>query len=204
MRRIPLWLKLAFTLWMLVWVPAYWLHNGAANFLWLCDLMNFLLLVGLWRESRLLLSSQAVAGLLVGVLWSVDLLAALVAGVHPLGATAYMFEADKPLFIRLLSLFHLTSPAIAVWGAWRLGYDRRGWLLQSAIAWVVLPLSLLPDPGRNLNWVHAPFGLEQTLMPTGAFLAVLLAAYPLLIYLPTHLALARVLGGALPGSAKPR
>jgi hypothetical protein len=32
---IPLWLKIAYTLFVCVIVPVYWRHYGAANFLWL-------------------------------------------------------------------------------------------------------------------------------------------------------------------------
>ena len=51
---------------------------------------------------------------------------------------------------------------------------------------MVLPLSMLPDPERNLNWVWAPFGVEQVWLPPALYLAVCMAAYPLLLYLPTH------------------
>jgi hypothetical protein len=62
--RIPLSLKLAVTAWMVVWVPAYAVHYGAANFLWISDVALFLTFVAVWRESRLLGSSQLVGVLL--------------------------------------------------------------------------------------------------------------------------------------------
>ena len=46
--RIPLWLKIAWTAWLLVWGPVYWKHYGTQNFLYFCDLGNFLIAVALW------------------------------------------------------------------------------------------------------------------------------------------------------------
>ena len=62
--RLPLWLKIVWTIWLAVWAPLYWKHYGAQNFLYFCDLGNFLIAAGLWMESRLIFSWQAV-GLLV-------------------------------------------------------------------------------------------------------------------------------------------
>ncbi len=171
-------------------MPAYWLHYGPANFLWLCDLANFLILAGLWLESPLLLSSQAVSVLLVQTVWALDFFWRLLFGFHPLGATLYMFSPTIPLGIRLLSLFHLAVPPLLLWVLWRLGYDRRGWRLQTALASVVLPISFFfTDPERNLNWLWKPFEHPQTWLAPLAFLCVMMLIYPLLIYLPTHLVL---------------
>lgn len=192
MHRVPLALKLVVTAWMAAWVPAYWIMNGPANFLWFCDLANFLLFAAVWIESPLLFSSQAVAVLLIQIVWTVDFLSALLTGFHPVGGTEYMFDPMEPLWIRLLSLFHVVVPVLMLWAIQRLGYDPRGWKLQTVIAWVVLPVTyLLTDPAANINWLWKPFGIEQTLMPPWAYLLVCMAAYPLVLYLPTHWALAR-------------
>ncbi len=208
MPRLPLWLKIAYGVWLAVWIPSYWVWYGPANFLWLCDVANLLIGVAIWRESALLLSSQAVAVFLVQVAWAIDFGTALAAGFHPIGGTEYMFDPAKPLPIRLLSLFHLLVPPLLIWGLRRLGFDRRGWKLQTAIAWVVLPLSyVFGDAESNLNWLWTPFGIEQTWMPTAAFLFVAMAGYPLIVFLPTHAVLApwfrppRGRGAAQPSSS---
>lgn len=188
--RLPLSVKLAWTLWMAVWVPVIWWQNGPANFLWLCDVANFILIVALWRESALLFSSQAVGVLLVQVLWAIDYFGALLLGAHPFGATAYMFDETRPPWLRAMSLFHLAVPPLLVFGVHRLGFDRRGIRLETAIAWLLIPISyLFTDPERNLNWVFEPFGVEQTLVPQPVYVAFLFVAYPLLLFLPIHLAL---------------
>ncbi len=191
-QRIPIWLKIVYSLWMAVWIPAYWIDLGAVNFLWLCDLANFVVWAAIWLESPLLFASQALSVLLIQILWMVDFFGRLIVGFHPIGGTEYMFDAGKPLFMRALSLFHVAMPVLLLWAIRRLGYDRRGLKLQIAIAWVVLPLSLLPDPERNINWLHAPFEVPQTWVPTWAFLLFCMAVHPLLIYLPTHWVLQRL------------
>jgi len=190
MGRVPTWLKVVYALWLTLWIPIYWIHNGPSNFLWMCDVANFVIGLALWLESPLLISSQAAGVLLIQVLWAIDYFGALFAGTHVIGGTEYMFDASTPLWLRSLSLFHLVVPPLLLWTVRRLGFDRRGWLLQTAIMWVVLPVTyFLTDPARNLNWVRGPFGVEQSLLPPLGYFALLLLAYPLIVFLPTHLAL---------------
>ena len=187
---IPLAIKILYTAWFALWVPSYWAFNGPANFLWLCDVTNWILLPALWLESPLLLSSQAVGVLVIQSVWALDFLGRLLLGVHLVGGTEYMFEAGDPLWLRSCSLFHLWVPLLLLWAVARVGYDRRAPWLQSAIAAAVLPASRLAgDATTNLNWLWRPFGLEQTLLPPLGWLAFALVAYPLVLYLPSHAAL---------------
>jgi hypothetical protein len=186
-RTIPLWLKIAFTLWVSLWAIVYAGFYGPQNFLWLCNLCNFILLVGLWTESRLLVSSQIVAVLFIDLLWSIDLMTALLSGLHPFGGTAYMFNREIPFTVRLMSLYHVFTPPLLLFSVFRLGYSRRGLLLQTLITWVLFPATyLLADPERNVNWVHGAFGTTDLEMPPLAWILILMAACPLLLYLPTH------------------
>ena len=189
MRRLPLWVKLAYTAWFLVWVPTYWQQVGPANFLWLCDVGNFVLLIALWAESRVLLSATAVGVILIQLLWVVDVAGRLALGVHLIGGTEYMFDPAEPLGVRFLSLFHLWVPLLLIWAVRRLGFDGKAWKVQTLICWMVLPLSFLADPALNLNWLWRPFGIEQTLLPPPAYLLACLVLYPLVLYLPSQLLL---------------
>jgi len=47
-RRIPLWLKLAYTAFMAVLVPVYLRNYGPTNFLYFCDFALIITLVGIW------------------------------------------------------------------------------------------------------------------------------------------------------------
>ena len=190
---LPTWLKVLFSVWVVGWAPVYFVEYGPQNYLWICNAANFLLLIALWREDRILFSSQAVATVLVGALWSFDLLVALGSGgVHPLGATEYMRDPAIALPTRLLSLFHLHLPVIALFGIRRLGYDRRGLPLQILITAVLLPLSLLISTSdENINWVYGPFGATQHLVHPWVYLIVLIPAYAAVLYLPTHVLIKR-------------
>ena len=189
---IPFWLKVAYTVWLVVWVTIYWKSYGPQNFLWLCDLANLVIGIAIWRESPLLFSSQAVSVLIIQAAWIVDVSTRLVLGFHPIGGTEYMFEPATPLALRSLSLFHIFVPVLLLWAINRLGYDRRGWKLQTAILWLVLPVTYwLAEPATNINWLWKPFGVDQTLLPQGIYVLALMAAGPLLFYLPTHAALSR-------------
>jgi hypothetical protein len=175
------------------WAIVYWRAYGLANFLWFCDLGNFLIALALLTKSSLILSSQAVSVLLVQILWAVDVSGRALFGAHPIGGTEYMFDPSTPLPLRLLSLFHVVVPGFLVWGMLRLGYDRRGWLLQTAIAWGVLPICFwVTDPARNINWVYGPLGQPQIRVEPAVYLVALMIAYPALVYLPSHLVLRRL------------
>src|SRR5450432_2206247 len=139
--RLPLWLKLLWTMWVIVWAPLYWQHYGPQNFLFFCDLGNIFIMVALWRESSLLFSWQAVGLLLFQTLFTLDLAGALLSGHHLIGGTEFMFDARVPLPVRLLSLFHVVTPPLLLWAIRRLGYDQRGWKYQTLTAWIVLPIS---------------------------------------------------------------
>ena len=93
--RSPLWLKLLVTGWLVVWAPIYWAAYGPQNFLWFCDLANFLIAAALWLESPVLLSSQAVSVLAVQIIWTSDVGTRLLLGFHPIGGTEFMFDPAK-------------------------------------------------------------------------------------------------------------
>lgn len=189
--KIPTAAKIGYSLWMIFWVPVVLSTYGPQNFFWLCNLAQFLLLWAVWREHRLLLSSQAGLVTVVGGVWTLDLVAALAAGGHsPTGITAYLFDDRLALIARLSSLYHVGLPVIAIWLCQRIGYDARGLPLQCVLASVVVLAGwLVTDAERNINYVHAPFGIEQTWLPESLYLIVLLAGNALLIFLPGHLLL---------------
>lgn len=202
--RIPLWLKVAYTAFTAVLIPVYWANYGPQNFLYFCDLALLITLVAIWLESPLLVSMPAVGILAPQMVWLADY-AGNFLGMHLTGMTDYMFDADKPLFLRGLSLFHGWLPILLVWLVGRLGYDRRAFLLWSVLAAIVLLVCYLfmppprPDPGNaavNINYVYGMSDTgPQTWMHPYAWLAFLIAGLPLVMYLPTHLLLARWRGG---------
>lgn len=195
------WMRWAAALWLAVWVPAYWAVWGWANFLHLCDVAVILTCVGLWRGSSLVLSSQAVLSLAADSAWCLDVAWRLFLGRHLVGGTEYMWDARFPLWVRLLSLFHVFLPVLLVWSLRRVGYDRRGWLLQSATTAVLLLLSRVFAPGLNINYAYLDPIFRRSWGPTPVHLAVILLGSVALIYWPTHQVLTRLLpqsGSGLP------
>lgn len=189
--RLPLWLKVGWTVWLLVWAPLYWRQYGAQNFLYFCDIGNILIGVGLWLESALIFSWVACGVLLFQSFYTIDLLGTLLTGHHPIGGTEYMFDPHLSLAVRLLSLFHVVTPPLLLWLIYRLGYDSRGWKLQSVMTWIVVPVNYLWRPEQNVNWARGLFYREQHLVPGCVYLLAYLLAVTILVYWPTHLLLTR-------------
>jgi hypothetical protein len=196
-RPLPLWLRLAFTAFVAVLVPVYWREYGPSNFLWFSDIALFAILVTLWTRHPLPASMTAVGVLFLELIWTVDFLLLLVAGGSPVGLAEYMRDESIPAGVRAISLFHLVLPPLLLWLMYRLGYDRRAFLAQTALALVVLPVTwALTSPDDNINWVYGLAGGPQDMMPPLAWLALLMGGVPLLVYLPSHLLFKRIFPGS--------
>lgn len=191
--KLPLWLKVIYTIFVVVLVPVYWVEHGPSNFLWGSDIALLVTVVALWRENRFFISIMAVGVLLPELVWNIDFIARIIAGgddVFGLSGTRYMYNPDIPLYVRSLSLFHVFMPAVLIFALLRLGYDSRGLLAQCILAWVVLPVSyFFTDPQRNINGVFGHGETIQTAMPGELYLLLLMVLYPALVYIPTHLIL---------------
>jgi hypothetical protein len=193
--RVPLWLKLGWTVWLIVWAPLYWRQYGAQNFLFFCDIGNLLIGIGLWLESSLIFSWAACGLLLFQTIYIIDLAGALLFHHHLIGGTEYMFDPHLSLFIRLLSLFHVATPPLLLWAVWRFGYDPRGWKLQTLTLWMVVPINYFWRPEQNVNWARGPFFREQHIVPGEVYVLAYLVLVPLCVYFPTHLFLERLSRG---------
>jgi len=189
--RIPLWIKILYSLFLCVLVPVYWQHYGPANFLWACDIALFFVLAALWSERPLPNSMMAIGVLPFEIAWIID----FVAGAQLLGMASYMFEPEWPLYLRSLSFFHKALPLIMIFLLRRLGYDRRALAAQTLLIWLVLPATyLLTDPVANINLVFG-FGKEpQTAIHPLLYLALEMVLLPLAVCWPVHLVLQRLFG----------
>ncbi len=189
--RLPLWLKIGWTVWLLVWAPLYWRQYGAQNFLYFCDIGNILIGVGLWLESALIFSWVACGVLLFQTLYVIDLLGRVLTGHHLIGGTEYMFDPHLNLAVRLLSLFHVVTPPLLLWLIYRLGYDPRGWKIQALMTWMVVPVNYFWRPEQNVNWARGLFYREQHFVPGFVYLVAYLLVITILVYWPTHFLLTR-------------
>ncbi len=194
--EIPLWIKVAYTLMVAVIVPVYLAYYGPANFLWFSDVALIVTGVALWLENPLLVSMMTVGVLLPELLWNVTLFTRLVTGIRVSGLADYMFDTRIPKWIRTLSLFHVVLPVLMLWMLHRLGYDPRALPAQTALAWVILPLTYaVTKPEDNINWVYGPGARPQRQISPPLYLAFVLILFPLIVYVPTHLLLLAALGG---------
>jgi hypothetical protein len=163
-------------------VPVYLVKYGPANFLWFSDIGLLGICAALWLEQPLLGSLMALAVLLPETVWVVSFLTGAI-------AKAYMFDTRISFFMRALSgAFHLALPPGALWLVYRYGYDDRALVAQTMLAWVVLPATLwLAPPEKNINWVRGLGHPPRRRMPLPLHFGLVMLAYPLLVYLPTHL-----------------
>lgn len=192
---IPVWFKLAYTAFVL-YVAVVWLrHYGWKNFLWFSDIAFLGAVPAMWLENAALSSVLAVAVLLPEILWNVDYAGRLVLRRRITGLTDYMFEPERPLLLRGLSLFHVPLPLVLVWLLVAYGYDSTVGLPGAIVlAAIVLPLSrAVSAPDKNINWVYGLGGV-QTRLPASAYLLVLFAGFVACVFVPTDLLLRRFIG----------
>jgi hypothetical protein len=171
----------------------YWRQYGAQNFLFFCDLGNVLITLGLWLESSLIFSWQAVGLLVFQTLYAIDLIGAFLSGRHAFGGTEYMFDPHIPLLVRVLGLYHIVVPPLLLWAVRHLGYDARGFKLQTLTLWILVPIDFFWRREYNVNWARG-LGHAQHIVPAWLYLLAYLTLVPLLVYLPTHFVLGRWAG----------
>jgi len=195
MELIPLWIKVSYTVFAAVTVAVYAVKYPLWNFLWFSDIALIVTVPALWLENSLLASMMLVGVLLPELVWNMSFFARLFTGRRVAGLTDYMFDPARPLYLRALSLFHVFLPPLLLWMALRLGCDSRAPIAQTVLAWIVLPLSYwLADPKvENINWVFGWGARPRKRIPPLAHLGVAMIAFPIAIFLPTHLLLRALL-----------
>jgi len=190
---IPVWIKIAYTLFAVVTIAVYALRYDLTNFLWFSDIAMVATVPALWLESSLLASMMAVGILLPEAFWNAGFFGRLLFRRRLTGLTDYMFDPQKPVYLRALSLFHVFLPVLLLWMISRLGYAPGAWIGQTVIALIVLPLTyVLTRPEENINGVFGPGSAPQKRIPALAYLCLVAIGFPVLVYLPTHMLLRTV------------
>jgi len=183
---IPLWFKLAYSAFVLYVMAVWWKNYGWKNFLWFSDIAFIGAVPAMWLESAPLASVLAVAVLLPELLWNVDYVLRLVLGRRVTGLTDYMFEPERPLLLRGLSLFHVPLPLVLLWMVAAYGYDATVGLPGAvALAAIVLPWSrIVSTADKNINWTYG-LGSRSVRWPGWIYLPVLFAGFVLFVFVPT-------------------
>lgn len=191
-KKIPAPWRWAALIWLLIWIPIYWRTWGALNFLRLCDVAVILSCAGLWSRNRLLISSQAVSSILPDFVWALDAGWRLFLGHHLVGGTEYLFDSHYPLWIRLLTLYHLILPLVLLWALHRIGYDRHGLAVQSVIAGIIFVASRFAGPVENVNYTFTDPFFHRAWGSAPIHLAVIFLFILFVAYIPTHFVLRRL------------
>jgi hypothetical protein len=177
--------------WLLVWTPVYWRAWGWQNFFHFCDIAVILGCLGIIAGNRLLISSQCVAAIVPQAIWCFEICWRLATGKVFFGGAEYMWDASVPVFVRMLSLFHVALPIVLVYAVARVRYDRRGFPLQIAIAAGTVVISRAFGPALNLNYAFVEPLFHRTWGSAVVHLAAVLAFISTIFYLPVHLLLAK-------------
>jgi hypothetical protein len=186
-------LRLTYTIFLVILIPVYWINYGPGNFLWLSDISLFLTFFALWLRSPLCISIMLVAIFPFELVWNIDFFFQLLTGNELIGLAAYMFDPEKTLFLRGLSLFHVFLPIIWIGYYFKWGYDHHALAYGTALCWIAFIASfLLTDPQKNINWVYYPLKHGWTWINSTEWTMALLLVFPLCIYWPMHLLLKRV------------
>lgn len=179
---VPLWLKVAYGVFVPFLIVVYWREYGPSNFLWLSDVALFLTAAAVIFEHPLLASMPAVGVLPLEIVWTVDF---LIGG--RLGLTSYMYDSKYPLWLRAISLFHLALPPTILWLLWKFGYDERAYAAQLGLLIVVLLVCYnFTAPKLNINWTFGPGEKPQKALQPIFYFACLFAFISFVVMVPMH------------------
>jgi hypothetical protein len=191
-KKIPLLLKLAFTLLFIVTIPSNIIHYSAINLLWFCDIAIIIAFFGIWFESSLLVSMAALGSVATQLAWQVDYFFHLASGNRLFGFSDYMFDPNLSAFNKAVSLFHVWMPYVLLYSLRIVRYNRWALIGQTMTGSIAILLSFLLTkdmfgPAGNLNKVYGLSDKEpQTWVAPWLWLIVVMAYCFLCIYLPMH------------------
>jgi hypothetical protein len=207
--RIPLWVKLLYTAFVVVLVPVYLHDYGPTNFLFFCDVALLMTLVAIWWESSLWASAPLVGIMVAQLLWMLDFFVELAGAVSGqgwqlTGMTHYMFNYNNKLFLRGLSFFHFWLPWLLVYLVWKLGFHRRAFVTWTMLGWGLLfvcyffmPAPPAPEDNKYLPVnINNVFGMsydeEQTSMPRPLWFSLEVIILTFGIWLPTQWVMTKI------------
>jgi hypothetical protein len=196
MKKVTFWLlAAAFTvLWVLNLVTS--LYEGEYfSLIWFCSVTLTCFVIGLYLQNDFLLSTVAVASLVIEFLWTTDIVGYLVFGNLPLGIASYITEASQLRFIA--TGYHFLLLIIPLYVVLQRGLHRYAWIGASAL--LLLTFILTPLFTRaNINCVKnlcelGVFGFFTPLMMFAAKSIPPMFIHwffvTLLVFVPTHLIL---------------
>lgn len=177
--------KYFLTVFVAVLVPTYMANYHLGNFLWFSDVALFLILIGTWLESAFLMSIVLVMTFFMELFWNIDFFYTLITGNNLFDIASYMFDSEKSLFLRGLSLFHVLLPIVPLVYVIKLGYHHKAFKYGLALFWILLILSYCLTPvNENINWVHYASVNDWKDISPELWFFLLFSLYPILIMIP--------------------
>lgn len=142
-----------------------------------------------FRDHRLTLSICLILVALPDLGWTIDVTVAALTGEHLIGdATAYMFDSEIPILVRLFSFEHVMLTPALIYSLWRQGYDRRALPISIVLVLLLYYLTYwLADPATQVNWVWGLFGQQQTIMAPVAYPLFAALLFSAVCLGPSHL-----------------
>jgi hypothetical protein len=170
---VPLWLKIAYGVFVPFLIVVYWPRYGPFEF---SLALRSCALHGRRRgDLRIAASRQHAGGRRPAARDFLDRRFLL---LGRFGLTSYMFDKQYPLWLRGISLFHLALPPTLIWMLWKFGYDPVAFPLQIALTWAVLLFCYaFTDPEKNINWVFGPGEKPQKKIPRLQYFAILMVVH---------------------------
>ena len=80
-------------------------------------------------------------------------------------------------------------PPLLLWSLYRLGYDRRGWKLQCAIALPLFIAARFTAAAQNINFAFSDPFVHRAWGPPAVHVIISWLFMVFVVYLPTHLLL---------------
>ena len=121
---VPLGVKITYYAFMAFMFPVYITHYPLINFVNLCQVHLFLVLVGFLTDKYIFISMSALGIIILQLFWCLDFICETM-GINFIGGTKYMYNSDIPLYVRILSLYHGWFPFFLLYLIKKVGYDKR-------------------------------------------------------------------------------
>ena len=111
--------------------------ESLSQLLWFCNTVLFLLAFGLYFESSIILTAVLIGALVVQLPWLLDFLIKLLFGHYIFGVSSYMFDYGFNSIRFYAELNHLLMIPLALYGVYKLGFHKNGWIVGTIVAIII-------------------------------------------------------------------
>jgi hypothetical protein len=98
-----------------------------------------------------------------------------------------MFDPNLAIWLRGLSLFHLSTPIIWLYYAKKWGYDPKAFYYFLILFWLdLIAVYLFTNPSDNINWVFMPYIYNWQCFSPLLWLLSMIFLFPFVLFWPMH------------------